>query len=60
MEIKLTKFIWFFLRFIKHTRRKLEKGNETSMDNTVKEYEHRRLVCELEYKVGEKYVLPQA
>ena len=25
MEIKLTKFFCFFLRFIKHTRRKLEK-----------------------------------
>ena len=37
-----------------------EKGNETSMDNTVKEYEHRRLVCEHECKVGEKYILPQA
>ena len=24
-EIKLTNFFWFFLRFIKHTRRKLEK-----------------------------------
>ena len=23
--IKLTNFFWFFLRFIKHTRRKLEK-----------------------------------
>ena len=30
------------------------------MDNTMKEYEHRRLVCEHECKVGEKYVLPQA
>ena len=30
------------------------------MDNTVKEYEHRRVVCEHECKVGEKYVLPQA
>ena len=30
------------------------------MDNTLKEYEHRRLVCEHECKVGEKYVLPQA
>ena len=30
------------------------------MDNTMKEYEHRRLVCERECKVGEKYVLPQA
>ena len=26
----------------------------------MKEYEHRRLVCEHECKVGEKYVLPQA
>ena len=26
----------------------------------MKEYEHRRLVCEQECKVGEKYVLPQA
>ena len=26
----------------------------------MKEYEHRRLVCEYECKVGEKYVLPQA
>ena len=60
MEIKLTNFFGFFLRFIKHTRRKREKGNETSMDNTMKEYEHRRLVCEHECKVGEKYVLPQA
>ena len=25
MEIKLTNFFWFFLRFIKHTKRKLEK-----------------------------------
>ena len=25
IEIKLTNFFWFFLRFIKHTRRKLEK-----------------------------------
>ena len=30
------------------------------MDNTMKEYEHRQLVCEHECKVGEKYVLPQA
>ena len=30
------------------------------MDNTMKEYEHRRLVCEHECKVSEKYVLPQA
>ena len=59
MEIKLTIF-WFFLRFVKHTRRKLEKEIWTIMDNTMKEYEHRRLVCEHECKVGEKYVLPQA
>ena len=26
----------------------------------MKEYEHRRLVCEHECNVGEKYVLPQA
>ena len=26
----------------------------------MKEYEHRRLVCEHECKVSEKYVLPQA
>ena len=26
----------------------------------MKEYEHRRLACEHECKVGEKYVLPQA
>ena len=30
------------------------------MDSTMKEYEHRRLVCEHKCKVGEKYVLPQA
>ena len=30
------------------------------MDNTMKEYEHRQLVCEHECKVGEKYILPQA
>ena len=30
------------------------------MDNTMKEYELRRLVCEHECKVCEKYVLPQA
>ena len=30
------------------------------MDNTMKEYEHRRLVCEHECKVSEEYVLPQA
>ena len=40
--IKLTIFC-FFLRFIKHTRRRLEKEIYTSMDNTMKEYEHRRL-----------------
>ena len=60
MEIKLTNFFCFFLRFTKLTRRKLEKEIETNMDNTMKEYEHRRLVCEHECKVGEKYVLPQA
>ena len=32
----------------------------TFVNNTMKEYEHRRLVCEHECKVGEKYVLPQA
>ena len=58
MEIKLTIFL-VFLKFIKHTRRKLEKENKTSMDNTMKEYEHRLLVCEHECKVGEKYVLPE-
>ena len=30
------------------------------MGNTMKEYEHRRLVCEHECKVGENYVLPKA
>ena len=30
------------------------------MDNRMKEYEHQRLVCEHESKVGEKYVLPLA
>ena len=30
------------------------------MGITMKEYEHRRLVCEHECNVGEKYVLPQA
>ena len=32
------------------------------MDSTMKKYEHRQLerVCEHEYNVGEKYVLPQA
>ena len=34
---------WFFLRFIKHTKRKIEKENQTSMNNTMKEYEHRQL-----------------
>ena len=32
------------------------------MDSTMKNYEHQQLewVCEHEYNVGEKYVVPQA
>ena len=47
MESKLAKsynyFFWFFLRFFKHTRRKREKENKTSMDSTMKKHEHRQL-----------------
>ena len=58
-----TNFFSFFWRVIKHTRRKQEKEKKTSMDITVKKYEHRHLVmsvCEHKCSVGEKYVLPQA
>ena len=59
MEIKLTNFFGFLKVYQTH-RKKARKINKTSMDNTMKEYEHRRLVCEHECKVGVKYVLPQA
>ena len=58
-EIKLTNFL-VFLKVYQTHKKKTRKINLTSMDNTMKEYEHRRLACEHECKVGEKYVLPQA
>ena len=41
---------------------KNKKTKSTSMDSTMKNYEHRQLewVREHECNVGEKYVLPQA
>ena len=42
MEIKLTNF-WVFLKVYQTHKKKARKINYTSMDNTMKEYEHRHL-----------------
>ena len=42
MEIKLTNFFGFLKVYQTH-RKKARKINKTNMDNTMKEYEHRRL-----------------